>query len=50
MIITTPLTQFHWKGVDFMENRFEWHGTPPDLPPDGKKGAPAKGQQAKVAG
>lgn len=35
------------KGVDFMENRFEWHGTPPDV--SDIKGAPPKGQQAKVA-
>lgn len=31
------------KGVDFMENRFEWHGTPPDL--SDVSGAPAKGKQ-----
>lgn len=35
------------KGVDFMENRFEWHGSPPDtITPSG---APPKGEQAKVA-
>src|SRR5260221_8690755 len=28
------------KGVDFMENRFEWHGTPPDL--SDISGAPPK--------
>ncbi len=35
------------KGVDFMEKKFEWHGSPPDTisPP----GAPPKGQQAEVA-
>jgi transketolase len=35
------------KGVDYMEERFEWHGIPPgasDVP-----GAPAKKDQAKVA-
>ena len=35
------------KGVDFMEYRFEWHGTPPDnsdIP-----GAPKKGTQAHEA-
>jgi transketolase len=35
------------KGVDFMEERFEWHGIPPgtqDVP-----GAPAKTEQGKVA-
>jgi transketolase len=35
------------KGVDFMENRFEWHGMPPDL--QDVKGAPPKGEQAKKA-
>lgn len=35
------------KGVDFMENRFEWHGMPPDL--QDVSGAPHKGEQAKVA-
>lgn len=35
------------KGVSYMENRFEWHGTPPDL--QDVKGAPPKGEQAKVA-
>lgn len=35
------------KGVSFMENRFEWHGTPPDL--QDVEGAPPKGKQAKVA-
>ncbi len=35
------------KGVDFMENRFEWHGMPPDT--QDVKGAPPKGEQAKKA-
>jgi transketolase len=35
------------KGVDFMEGKFEWHGTPPGL--SDIKGAPPKGEQAKVA-
>jgi transketolase len=35
------------KGVDFMENRFEWHGMPPDL--QNVEGAPPKGEQAKKA-
>jgi len=35
------------KGVDFMENRFEWHGIPPDT--QEVKGAPPKGEQAKKA-
>lgn len=35
------------KGVDFMENRFEWHGMPPDT--QDVKGAPPKGDQAKKA-
>jgi transketolase len=35
------------KGVDFMENRFEWHGMPPDT--QDVKGAPVKGEQAKKA-
>lgn len=35
------------KGVDFMENRFEWHGMPPDT--QDVKGAPKKGDQAKKA-
>lgn len=35
------------KGVDFMENRFEWHGTPPDI--SDIKGAPPKGEQGKKA-
>ena len=35
------------KGVDFMENRFEWHGMPPDT--QEVKGAPRKGEQAKKA-
>lgn len=35
------------KGVDFMENRFEWHGMPPDA--GDVAGAPAKGEQAKEA-
>jgi len=34
-------------GVDFMENRFEWHGMPPDT--QEVKGAPPKGEQAKKA-
>lgn len=35
------------KGVDFMESRYEWHGTPPgitDIP-----GAPAKSDQGRIA-
>jgi transketolase len=35
------------KGVDFMQRRFEWHGTPPDI--SEIKGAPAKGEQGKKA-
>lgn len=35
------------KGIDFMENRFEWHGMPPDT--QDVKGAPPKGEQAKKA-
>jgi len=35
------------KGVDFMENRYEWHGMPPDT--SDVPGAPAKGQQAAEA-
>ena len=35
------------KGVDFMENRFEWHGIPPDI--QDVPGAPPKGEQAKEA-
>lgn len=35
------------KGVDFMENRFEWHGAPPDV--SNIPGAPPMGQQAKMA-
>jgi transketolase len=35
------------KGVDFMENRYEWHGMPPDT--SEVPGAPAKGQQAAEA-
>lgn len=35
------------KGVSYMENRFEWHGMPPDL--QDVAGAPPKGQQAKAA-
>ena len=35
------------KGVDFMENDYKWHGTPPDL--QDVDGAPPKGQQAKTA-
>ncbi len=35
------------KGVDFMENRFEWHGSPPGAiqPP----GSPPKDEQGKIA-
>lgn len=35
------------KGVSYMENRFEWHGSPPGIiqPP----GAPPKDEQAKIA-
>ncbi len=35
------------KGVSFMENRYEWHGIPPDI--QEVKGAPPKGEQAKKA-
>lgn len=35
------------KGVSFMENRFEWHGVPPDVAD--VDGAPPKGEQAKKA-
>jgi transketolase len=35
------------KGVDFMEYRYEWHGTPPDA--SDIPGAPKKGEQAKKA-
>ncbi|TSC63649.1 MAG: transketolase N-terminal domain protein, partial [Microgenomates group bacterium Gr01-1014_93] len=35
------------KGVDYMENRFEWHGIPPDS--GDIKGAPPKGHQAEEA-
>lgn len=35
------------KGVDFMEYRYEWHGTPPDA--GDIAGAPPKGEQAKKA-
>ncbi len=35
------------KGVDFMEYRYEWHGTPPDV--SEIAGAPHKGEQAKKA-
>ena len=35
------------KGVSFMENRFEWHGMPPDT--QDVSGAPLKGEQAKLA-
>lgn len=35
------------KGVSYMENRYEWHGTPPDGMDI--SGAPAKGEQAKEA-
>ena len=34
-------------GVDFMENRYEWHGMPPDT--SDVPGAPPKGEQAKKA-
>lgn len=35
------------KGVDFMEERFEWHGIPPDS--QDVSGAPAKGKQGQEA-
>jgi transketolase len=35
------------KGVSYMENNYIWHGAPPDL--SDVKGAPPKGEQAKVA-
>jgi transketolase len=35
------------KGVDFMEYRYEWHGTPPDA--GDIPGAPKKGEQGKKA-
>ncbi len=35
------------KGVSYMENRFEWHGSPPDAMDI--SGAPSKGEQAKEA-
>ncbi len=35
------------KGVSFMENRFEWHGTPPGL--SDVKGAPPKAEQGAAA-
>jgi transketolase len=35
------------KGVSYMENRFEWHGAPPDSMDI--SGAPTKGEQAKEA-
>ncbi len=35
------------KGVDFMERRYEWHGTPPGV--SDIKGAPPKGEQGKIA-
>lgn len=35
------------KGVSYMENRYEWHGAPPDSMDI--SGAPAKGEQAKEA-
>lgn len=35
------------KGVSYMENRYEWHGTPPDAMDI--SGAPPKGEQAKEA-
>lgn len=35
------------KGVSYMENRYEWHGSPPDAMDI--SGAPKKGEQAKEA-
>jgi transketolase len=35
------------KGVDFMERRYEWHGTPPGV--SDIKGAPPKSEQGQVA-
>lgn len=35
------------KGVSYMENRYEWHGSPPDATEI--SGAPTKGEQAKEA-
>lgn len=35
------------KGVSYMENRYEWHGTPPGI--SDIAGAPAKADQVKVA-
>lgn len=35
------------KGVEFMEERFEWHGIPPDA--SDVSGAPPKGEQGKIA-
>ena len=35
------------KGVEFMEGRYEWHGTPPGL--SDIKGAPPKDEQAAIA-
>lgn len=35
------------KGVSYMENRYEWHGTPPGI--SDIAGAPAKADQTKVA-
>lgn len=35
------------KGVSYMENRYEWHGTPPGI--SDVSGAPAKADQVKVA-
>ena len=35
------------KGVSFMENRYEWHGAPPDI--SEISGAPKKGEQGKKA-
>lgn len=35
------------KGVSYMENRFEWHGTPPGI--SEVEGAPTKADQTKVA-
>jgi transketolase len=35
------------KGVDYMEERFEWHGIPPGI--QEVSGAPAKKDQAKIA-
>jgi len=35
------------KGVEFMEEKFEWHGIPPDA--QDVPGAPKKGEQGKIA-